>query len=348
MQNSNYRRISLPQRIEAAIRMSQRSQSGETVGQISQDTGIGKTRLYELERDYKQGQALEDKQRPGRKKKVTKRIEQRVIRELTINPFLPSKKVKHSVNAGLDESNMISDRTVRRIAQSKGLTSRRPAFKFLLTPTQKAARLKFAQKYKDSDMRFWGHVIFSDESKIELFPHDRRVRVRRPLHKRFCPKYLARGPKGKGASLMFWGCITYHGQGRLHRIIGVLTGERYCRILQECLPPLVKKQNLRSPVFQEDNAPVHLSKIAQRKKDELGLNLLEWPSYSPDLNPIEGLWSYWKDQVRRRMPSGIKQLERICLQEWEKIPPTIIKGFVTSMPRRIKAVINTRGDHTKY
>ena len=61
MDNSTYRRISLSQRIEAAVRMTQRSQSGETVVQISQDTGIRKIRLYELERDYKQGQALEDK-----------------------------------------------------------------------------------------------------------------------------------------------------------------------------------------------------------------------------------------------------------------------------------------------
>ena len=44
-----------------------------------------------------------------------------------------------------------------------------------------------------------------------------------------------------------------------------------------------KTQNLRGAIFQEDNAPMHTSKIANMKKEELGLEVMEWPSYSPDL-----------------------------------------------------------------
>ena len=88
---------------------------------------------------------------------------------------------------------------------------------------------------------------------------------------------------------MFWGCCTYYGQGKLFRIVSVLTGERYGRILARCVPPLIRRQNLRGAIFQEDNAPVHTSKVAKIKKEELGLEVMEWPSYSPDLNPKEGL-----------------------------------------------------------
>jgi len=283
MNISNYRRISLAQRIEAALRMAQRQQTGETVSQISYDTGIGKTRLYELERSHKEGRSLEDQERSGRKRKVTPKLEQRVVREFQTNPFQPSKQVKHSVNAGLDDSEKLSDRTIRRVAQRKGLLSRRVAFKPFLTPAQKSARLEFAKKHTNRDMRYWGHVIFSDESKIELYPHDHRQRVRRPAHKRFCPRYVGRGAKGRSPSLMFWGCVTHHGQGKLFRIVSVLTGERYGRILAKCLPPLIRRQNLRGAIFQEDNAPMHTSKIANMKKEELGLEVMEWPSYSPDL-----------------------------------------------------------------
>ena len=50
------------------------------------------------------------------------------------------------------------------------------------------------------------------------------------------------------------------------------------------------------------------------------LNVLEWPSQSPDLNPIEHLWRDLKIAVQRRSPSNLTELERICREEWEKLP----------------------------
>ncbi len=89
-------------------------------------------------------------------------------------------------------------------------------------------------------------------------------------------------------------------------------------------------------------------RLLGEKKEELGLDLLEWPSYSPDLNPIEGIWSYWKARVRRRMPSSIAGLERVYDQEWSSIPPNVITSTICSMPRRLSAVIEAKGGHIKY
>jgi transposase len=46
-----------------------------------------------------------------------------------------------------------------------------------------------------------------------------------------------------------------------------------------------------------DNAPVHIARIAQQAAAELGITLMPLPGYSPDLNPIEGLWKWMREEV---------------------------------------------------
>lgn len=348
MNSEETRRISMPKRIEGAIRMAQRAEAGETVGQISVDIGISRPRLYQLEKAYKNGESLEDRERSGRKKKVTPRMTSRIIRTITNNPFQGSKEMKHQVNMGLGPASRVSDRTVRRVALQHGLRSRRPAFKTPLTAQQKARRLEFAQDRLKRDLRYWNQFIFTDETKLELYPQDRRMRVRRPIHKRFAPKFLAYHAKIKGPSRMFWGCINYRGQGRLFRIEGTLDGQGYANVLNICIPHIIDLYNIRLPILQEDNAPVHTSRVAKSKKEELDLETIEWPAYSPDLNPIEGIWSYLKDRVRRRVPSSLEALDRICQEEWARIPLSVIQSHIASLPRRLQAIIEAKGGHIKY
>ena len=73
------------------------------------------------------------------------------------------------------------------------------------------------------------------------------------------------------------------------------------------------------------------------------LNVLEWPSLSPDLNQIEHLWRDPKIAVQRHT-----ELERICREEWEKLPKYRSAKLVASYPRRLEAVIAGKGASTKY
>jgi len=61
---------------------------------------------------------------------------------------------------------------------------------------------------------------------------------------------------------------------------------------------------------------------------------MDWPSNSPDLNPIENLWSIVKRNVEKRMPRNLEDLERMMVEEWNNIPDETIINLVKSMKNR--------------
>ena len=75
---------------------------------------------------------------------------------------------------------------------------------------------------------------------------------------------------------------------------------------------------------------------------------MDWPSMSPDLNPIEHLWGILKRKVEVCKVSNIYQLRDVVLEECKSIPVATCEALVNSMPRRVKAVLDTDGGHTKY
>uniref|UniRef100_A0A8D0CXQ8 Transposase n=1 Tax=Sander lucioperca TaxID=283035 RepID=A0A8D0CXQ8_SANLU len=76
--------------------------------------------------------------------------------------------------------------------------------------------------------------------------------------------------------------------------------------------------------------------------------VLEWPSQSPDLNPIENLWRELKARVAQRQPQNITALEEICMDEWAKIPATVCENHVKTYRKRLTSVIANKGYITKY
>ncbi len=78
------------------------------------------------------------------------------------------------------------------------------------------------------------------------------------------------------------------------------------------------------------------------------IKVLEWPSQSTDLNSIENLWRELKVRVAKHPPQNLNDLERICKEEWDKIPPEMCANLVANYKKRLTSVIANKGFATKY
>lgn len=79
-----------------------------------------------------------------------------------------------------------------------------------------------------------------------------------------------------------------------------------------------------------------------------GVELLNWPPQSPDLNPIEHLWSILKRKIREHSVTSKESLKNILIQEWQAITPQECRRLVSSLPKGITAVVKAKGFSTKY
>jgi transposase len=73
-----------------------------------------------------------------------------------------------------------------------------------------------------------------------------------------------------------------------------------------------------------DNDPKHTSQFVVKWLKDNIVKVLEWPSQSHDLNPIENLWSELKKRVRARRSTNLTQFHQLCQEDWAKITQLIV------------------------
>jgi transposase len=287
---------------------------------------------------YQETGDVQDEEKQGRKRKTSEKEDLDIISM--------AKKQKTSTLADISTSMSrqgtdISLMTVKRRLNEQGLYKLKPLLKPLLLDTHRDNRLKWARANRNTD---WSKVIFTDETSITQFSRPKKVwRYKGEIVKAYTVKH-----SGK---VHVYGCFSEKGFGNIYCFTENLKADLLCTIYKTTLLPsagiLFGKDN-HSWILQEDNDPKHMSKKAQKWRKENQVKRISWPAQSPDLNPIENVWSVLKANVSNYKPSSTKELKRIIKKEWKKFDKIFAENLVGSMKNRISNVISNKGDHVLF
>ena len=127
-----------------------------------------------------------------------------------------------------------------------------------------------------------------------------------------------------------------------------MNAQTYRTVLEEHLLPFMSIH--RTEYFLQDGAPCHTAKsVTDWLKRQDIETIGPWPGSSADLNPIENLWVTMKRKVAEHNPNSFENLKMIIKEVWvQEVSTEDCRKLARSMPDRIRAVLESKGLHTKY
>ena len=323
---------------------------GATRKKIIKMLGFSRTAVYRTIQIFCEGKSLETQPRSGRPKLLNCQHQKTLKKIVKTNNRQSAEQIKNKFQEKTELQ--VSTKTIRKNLHELNIFSRIPASKPLLNDGQRENRLNWCIERKDWSVRKWKSVIWSDESRFTIFKNDGPGHVWRTPGTRFNIQNMVPSIKHGGGGVMMWGCFLGKGIGPLVKVDGKMNHRDYIQILETHLLPFINNNhNGRGYLFQDDNAPVHTAKNVKKWIKTKKVKILEnWPSQSPDLNPIEHLWSELERRIRKRPnpAKNLRELECALHEEWSQIPNNTLINLIESMPRRVEACIKNNRWPTKY
>ncbi|GFU92723.1 transposable element Tc3 transposase [Trichonephila clavipes] len=155
----------------------------------------------------------------------------------------------------------------------------------------------------------------------------------------------------RGGGILVWAGISLGGHTDLHLFHGgTVTDLKY---RDEILDPYVRPYAApigNDFILMDDNARPHQARIVEEYLEDHGLERMEWPARSPDLNPIEHLWDYLGREFAalNPPPRSLHELKQGLLCVWSSLPIPVSDNLINSMGNRCRQCIQVRGGHIPY
>lgn len=328
--------------IESVIR-------GDSFRKIAKRFNMGHGTVSKIWREHASVVAPSASKKSGRPRTIPTRLARKIARDFNCG----ISKSPNDVAVGLRNSSMVEvgERTIRRTLGRRGMAAYTKKKKPSLTDAHKRQRVEWAKRVRNWTRENWRKVLFSDETKMNVCGSDG---IRYTWKKRGAvdrEHNIEKTRRFGGGSVMVWGVFGFSGVGNACRIEHGLDANLYLEILNEdllgSLPWCLADEE--GWMFQQDNASAHKARKVMDWFQENGIRILDFPPNSPDLNPIENLWSIVKRKVHQRGPHVSRQaVWEVFEEEWERIDPALCGKLIDSMPERIRLVIKSKGNPIKY
>ena len=243
-------------------------------------------------------------------------------------------------------SNPIPTRTVRRYLRDLGFEYKVKIKKQWLSSRHREQRINWCKKYLGWSKDDWKRVIFSDESTFYVLKRKNQFKIWRTEKEKLLPECIQQMNTGDGGKVGVWGGISGFGTTDARIYTENMNGQLYCNFLETELKNAIKKVPKKTQmILQQDRAPWRTSGLVQQKIAKMKLSVLEWAPKSPDLHPIEMLWSILdKKLASKPIFSKSASVDRLQ-EEWAKIDLDLCTKLVESMPERILKCLKAKGGH---
>ena len=149
---------------------------------------------------------------------------------------------------------------------------------------------------------------------------------------------------------MFWGGFSFDKKFPLFEIDQKMNSNGYIQLLEQNLFSNIDNDSISSYKLWQDNVSIHVSKKSKKFIIDHGIEILNVPPNSPDINPIENLQSIITKRIYSNGKSynNLSDLRDSILKEWNELNSEISNNLVNSMKKRMKMVIDAEGDVISY
>jgi len=292
-------------------------------------------------RRWEEEHSLDDKGRSGRPRCTDEDTDARMQEMAEEKKFVTPRDIRRELQLAC------SGRTVRRRLDEVDLFGRVAREADAFDARILRLRLSFARGFLHFTETEWDTVICSDEVHFCLGHHG-QVWVQRPPGTAYEPQYCKPADEPT-ATATLWGCLCSKGVGAGRLFLGELNSQLYRDILEHNLKPTYQRFYPRGLWrFLQDNASPHYTAAVNTWMHNHGVHIMEFPPYSPDLNPIENLWHVLKHRVEHRNPRTAEELKQIIGEEYEAVSESECAKLMRSMPARLQQCIEFEGHKTKY